>query len=161
MTFQWPSWVHPLPFPFPELHNRNMIDMKVYLIRAANEISQNVHNIWTNVFPRLWSMRALVDAFNKKMALVQTWGLLRIFSKVSWNFVDSSQLLKYLPTLLLILTILSFSLSPALWLWPPGTILATNTPTCSTAHYSTVQNNALQYSTVQYRIMHYSTSSSW
>ena len=21
MTFQWPSWVHPLPFPFPELHN--------------------------------------------------------------------------------------------------------------------------------------------
>ena len=32
-------------------------------------------------------------------------------------------------TLLLILSILSFSLSPALWLWPPGTILATNTPT--------------------------------
>ena len=21
MTFEWPSWVHPLPFPFPELHN--------------------------------------------------------------------------------------------------------------------------------------------
>ena len=21
MTFQWPSWVDPLPFPFPELHN--------------------------------------------------------------------------------------------------------------------------------------------
>ena len=20
MTFEWPSWVHPLPFPFPELH---------------------------------------------------------------------------------------------------------------------------------------------
>ena len=21
MTFEWPSWVDPLPFPFPELHN--------------------------------------------------------------------------------------------------------------------------------------------
>ena len=21
MTFEWPSWVNPLPFPFPELHN--------------------------------------------------------------------------------------------------------------------------------------------
>ena len=26
MTFQWPSWVHPLPFPFPELHNIIGID---------------------------------------------------------------------------------------------------------------------------------------
>ena len=25
MTFQWPSWVHPLPFPFPELHNNKII----------------------------------------------------------------------------------------------------------------------------------------
>ena len=23
MTFEWPSWVDPLPFPFPELHKRN------------------------------------------------------------------------------------------------------------------------------------------
>ena len=22
MTFEWPSWVNPLPFPFPELHNK-------------------------------------------------------------------------------------------------------------------------------------------
>ena len=21
MNFEWPSWIHPLPFPFPELHN--------------------------------------------------------------------------------------------------------------------------------------------
>ena len=26
MTFEWPSWVHPLPFPFPELHNRGTTD---------------------------------------------------------------------------------------------------------------------------------------
>ena len=25
MTFEWPSWVHPLPIPFPELHNKKLL----------------------------------------------------------------------------------------------------------------------------------------
>ena len=53
---------------------------------------------------------------------------LSVYSSPMWQKVKEV-ILFLTPTLLLILSILSFSLSPALWLWPPGTILATNTPT--------------------------------
>ena len=43
-------------------------------------------------------------------------------------------------TLLLILRILSFSRSPARWLWPPGTIFATNTPTWRMMTWSGIED---------------------
>ena len=39
MTFQWPSWVDPLPFPFPELHNNRYLIMKMLTLSSCPDWS--------------------------------------------------------------------------------------------------------------------------
>ena len=43
MTFKWPSWVDPLPFPFPELHNNDIhFSLLCPLCRSPNTGSWDV-----------------------------------------------------------------------------------------------------------------------
>ena len=35
MTFEWPSWVDPLPFPFPELHNLDFLSEAATIAATA------------------------------------------------------------------------------------------------------------------------------
>ena len=39
MTFEWPSWVNPLPFPFPELHNNRYLIMKMLTLSSCPDWS--------------------------------------------------------------------------------------------------------------------------
>ena len=39
MTFEWPSWVDPLPFPFPELHNNRYLIMKMLTLSSCPDWS--------------------------------------------------------------------------------------------------------------------------
>ena len=46
MTFEWPSWVDPLPFPFPELHNFPA-QFFVFCISMCSS-TNNTRNKWTS-----------------------------------------------------------------------------------------------------------------
>ena len=39
MTFEWPSWVDPLLFPFPELHNNRYLIMKMLTLSSCPDWS--------------------------------------------------------------------------------------------------------------------------
>ena len=69
MTFEWPSWVDPLPFPFPELHK-----MKKYFQQMTDYILFKTH---------LNSLKILLMMDIKKFSFEGE--DLDIFSMIKWD----------------------------------------------------------------------------
>ena len=115
MTFEWPSWVDPMPFPFPELHNCNTGGpalLKCLLVRKWSSLV-----VWIGMsdveLPGLTSMehgRCMatwtmddsimhVDCSRGQMVLRYASTKAWIGTKCEWNFVFDDRIWwKYLPT---------------------------------------------------------------
>ena len=67
MTFEWPSWVHPLPFPFPELHNNFWIEIIALLL----EFCMNAKlDLWQQIYLFLKTGEKYMNNFEKIFLLI-------------------------------------------------------------------------------------------
>ena len=67
MTFEGPSWVHPLPFPFPELHNNFWIEIIALLL----EFCMNAKlDLWQQIYLFLKTGEKYMNNFEKIFLLI-------------------------------------------------------------------------------------------
>ena len=79
MTFKWPSWVHPLPFPFPELHKKFGAHPAAYKLNFLKH---------TNFFPSWWWISEELWLFFSRSPL---FGPPCILSFCRWQLIESKE----------------------------------------------------------------------